>query len=338
MKIRHAISGFTLLEVMVVIAIIGTLASIAFPLYISNIERARSAACLVERKHINKRIIIYCNNSPETPPESMAQLVAEGYFKSAPHCPYGGTYVLVPAGNNRPYPEVACSLHYFPQPTGDAGDGGSDNDDDPAPPPAPYPVNIPLTGFDDFIKVGSGWDLTKTGIRVQGGSGGIGGSNRLFVPNPLGTGSYAITVNARLGEGDDGGYGIFFDAVVDKYGRISSGYILQFDRGFGNGQLVIRQWSNDRESSSAPSRNRFDDPSVIPHKVKDPDWWTTTKEIKLDVIDLGNGHKQLSVYLDGVPTFNNWEFEGNSGQDTYTGFRGWHGPTAEFTDLSINNP
>lgn len=314
--LQTAGSGFMLLEVMVVIAVIAMLASIAAPLYGSHLERARTAACLANRETINRKITAYMVEG-NSPPESLSDV---GYPKSL--CPSGGVYVLVPAGEGRSSPTVACSIHHWPE-------------DDVLKPL--YPKVIPLTGFDGFIVVGSGWELSDNGIVVRGGSGGVGGSNRLLIPNPLGDGSYSVTADVALSAGDSGGYGIFFDAVVDEQGRISSGYILQLDRGFGNGELIIREWSNDREGHVRPG-NRFNDQDIIPGKADDPYWWTSPKQIRLEVIDSGKGNKSLSVYLDGVRTFSNWEFSGNSGQKTFTGFRGWHGPNAEFTGLSIDTP
>jgi prepilin-type N-terminal cleavage/methylation domain-containing protein len=308
--------GSTLLEVLVVIAVIGMLAAIAFPSYFSYLERARSAACLANRETINKEIAASVAAGKE-PPASLSDF---GYPESL--CPSGGVYVLIPAGEGRAAPTVACSIHHW-----------SKVDT----PTSSYPKKISLTGFDDFIVVGSGWELTQDGIMVRGGRGSTDGSNRLFIPNPLGDGSYSIIAEASLYSGDNGGYGIFFDTVVDGQGNVSSGYILQFDRGLGTGALIIREWSNNRESNVPPG-GLFNDPAVIPQKTDDPDWWTSPKEIRLDVTDSGDGTKKLRVYLDGTLTFDDWEFGGSSGQETFTGFRGWHSPYAEFTDLSIDTP
>ena len=55
----YKVTGFTLIELMVTIAIIGTLAGIATPMYINYIEKAKIARCTTEMKMIERAITIY---------------------------------------------------------------------------------------------------------------------------------------------------------------------------------------------------------------------------------------------------------------------------------------
>ena len=109
MKRKINRQGFMLLEVVVVMAIIAALVSIAVPRYASYLEKARAAACLANRETINKKIIVHMV-AGNNPPESLSDI---GYPKSL--CPSGGVYVLVPAGKGREVPTVACSLHHWPE-------------------------------------------------------------------------------------------------------------------------------------------------------------------------------------------------------------------------------
>jgi general secretion pathway protein G len=61
-------SGFTLIEVMIVVAIIGTLASIATPNYISYREKAVMAKCISEMKIIEKELMLYFIDNDVFPP------------------------------------------------------------------------------------------------------------------------------------------------------------------------------------------------------------------------------------------------------------------------------
>lgn len=115
MKTQSASRGFTLVEVLMVMAIMGVLASIAVPQYMGHIEQARSTACLAERGVTDKMITLYCNENPGTPLKNLSQIAGTGYMGSRPQCPYGGEYVLIPADKNRDYPTVGCSLHYWPK-------------------------------------------------------------------------------------------------------------------------------------------------------------------------------------------------------------------------------
>lgn len=83
-KVRQA--GFTLVELMIVMAVIGVLATIAIPSYIGMIKHAREAA-LQEDLHVIRNAIDAYTSDKEKAPQSLDDLVQTGYLKAVPTDP-----------------------------------------------------------------------------------------------------------------------------------------------------------------------------------------------------------------------------------------------------------
>ncbi|MFA4944509.1 MAG: type II secretion system protein [Lentisphaeria bacterium] len=89
--------AFTLVEIMIVVAIIGLLAAIAIPSFIKARETSRKNACINNLRQIDGAIQQYIieNNLSEVAdvPEYDSDELAEYYKgKVVPSCPGGGTY------------------------------------------------------------------------------------------------------------------------------------------------------------------------------------------------------------------------------------------------------
>jgi len=85
-KRRKSEDGFTLLELMVVMIIIGVLAAIAIPSYLTQIKRAKEAV-LREDLHVMRQAIDQYTVDKQKAPQSLDDLVQSGYMKALPTDP-----------------------------------------------------------------------------------------------------------------------------------------------------------------------------------------------------------------------------------------------------------
>jgi len=105
-------SGFTLVEIMIVVAIIGIVVTIAIP----NINEARTNAqknaCIANLKQIDSAKMLYAlDNGVLSGGACTMQNLVPMYIKSAPTCPSGGTYTVAVLGT-----DPACDVagHVLP--------------------------------------------------------------------------------------------------------------------------------------------------------------------------------------------------------------------------------
>lgn len=121
---KRTAKGFTLVEIMIVVAIIGILIAIAVPGFIKARETSRNRACQENQTKIDGAIQQYIleNNEKDLDTSALQAgglpllIGADNFLKSEPKCPSDGIYA-VRATAGAVGEGVSCTVHVFP--TGD---------------------------------------------------------------------------------------------------------------------------------------------------------------------------------------------------------------------------
>ncbi len=94
MKIKGS-QGFTLVEIMIVVAIIAIVSSVGFSNYLGIRDKAKKATCVSNLKKLDdaKAMWMLENGGSSGINIEMAELVT-AYLRAEPVCPAGGTYEI----------------------------------------------------------------------------------------------------------------------------------------------------------------------------------------------------------------------------------------------------
>ncbi len=95
-------SAFTLVEIMIVVMIIGLLATIAIPNFVRARVNAQAKVCITNLSNLESAKQIWGVEKGKTTGDepTLADLVGPDlYIKKEPVCPTGGTYAIHPIGD-----------------------------------------------------------------------------------------------------------------------------------------------------------------------------------------------------------------------------------------------
>ena len=120
--------GFTLIEIIIAVAILAILIGIAVPMILGHVNKTKATVCSTNRKALEDAYVLQRAMGLDT---SMNELLANAdgkYFEQTPACPSGGVYSWDEPKDKDTVPKVHCSVHDDEQESGGGESSGGETD------------------------------------------------------------------------------------------------------------------------------------------------------------------------------------------------------------------
>ncbi|MEI6153603.1 MAG: family 16 glycoside hydrolase [Deltaproteobacteria bacterium] len=217
--------GFTAIELLIVVAIIGILAALSIPRFLHVLRARQTADCTVNRIMTQNAEWQYVIDSG-IPSQSIDELIQKKYLQAYPLCPAGGVYMWInEASESNPFRNLGCSQHYFQSSPSSVSNALYSNE------------------FNNMNGVtplkGSKWSIQNGALVPSATGGSVAFGYKSWK-------DYTVKVNATLTSGS--GYGVYYR--VDGNPNIT-GYIFQYDK--AKGRFEVNTWDNGKEVSTLKS-------------------------------------------------------------------------------------